>query len=176
MDSMDGTTACAVLGVPPSASRKQIRRAFRLLARHAHPDITGSAEEFRTLKLAHDVAFEAADDVVASSVVDEPVVDEPVVEELVAKEPAIVVPAVIADSSQATTVGTNPTVFGLSRPGSRRWLTTVATDYPATPTYTSILGQTMRHASSPREDHEGTKAKPSADFADFLEEALSGAA
>lgn len=57
---MDGTTACEVLGVPPRASRKTIKKAFRRLAQTAHPDVSGSADEFRRIKQAFDVAYASA--------------------------------------------------------------------------------------------------------------------
>lgn len=43
-----------LLGVPPTATPEEIRRAFRALAKTAHPDVGGDVEHFRLLRLAHD--------------------------------------------------------------------------------------------------------------------------
>ena len=37
-----------VLGVPPDASEREVRAAFRRFARHHHPDRGGDANRFRT--------------------------------------------------------------------------------------------------------------------------------
>jgi hypothetical protein len=50
--------AYAVLGVEPSASQDEIRRAYRRRVRAAHPDMGGSADEFQSVR----DAFEAVGD------------------------------------------------------------------------------------------------------------------
>ncbi|WP_423923959.1 DnaJ domain-containing protein [Frigoribacterium sp. 2-23] len=47
-------TPYEVLGVPATASDDELRRAYRRLAREAHPDLGGSAESFRRLQQAWD--------------------------------------------------------------------------------------------------------------------------
>ncbi len=51
---MDGWTAAAVLGVSPTASKREIARAFRAQAKSVHPDAAGSQEAFITLRAAFD--------------------------------------------------------------------------------------------------------------------------
>lgn len=46
-----------ILGVPKTASREEIQRAFRRLAREHHPDMSGQAtsDEFRRIREAYEV-------------------------------------------------------------------------------------------------------------------------
>jgi curved DNA-binding protein CbpA len=44
-----------VLGVPESASEDEVRQAYRRLAKAAHPDVAGDAEQFRRIAEAYDV-------------------------------------------------------------------------------------------------------------------------
>jgi hypothetical protein len=44
----------AVLGLSEGATREQIRQAYRRRARETHPDMGGSAEEFRRVQTAWD--------------------------------------------------------------------------------------------------------------------------
>jgi len=46
--------AYAILGVPPTATRDEIRAAYRNLALHAHPDKGGNLEEFNKIKAAYE--------------------------------------------------------------------------------------------------------------------------
>lgn len=48
------TNYYAVLGVRPNASFDEIRSAYRLAARQAHPDLDGNAERFRKLQAAYE--------------------------------------------------------------------------------------------------------------------------
>lgn len=57
---MDSVTARALLGVHSSADADEIKRAFRRLARTAHPDHGGSAAGFRRLLDAQRVALDSA--------------------------------------------------------------------------------------------------------------------
>ena len=43
------------LGVAPDASAAEIQRAYRRKARRSHPDLGGSVEEFKQLRLAYEV-------------------------------------------------------------------------------------------------------------------------
>lgn len=54
---MDGTTALAVLGLEPGASRHEIRSAFRAQAKLAHPDHDGAAGTFVALLDAYRAAL-----------------------------------------------------------------------------------------------------------------------
>lgn len=45
----------AILGVPLEASVADIRKAYRKMAKSAHPDAGGSPDRFALVKLAHDV-------------------------------------------------------------------------------------------------------------------------
>lgn len=51
--SLSQQAAAEVLGVDSSASRAELRQAFRARARRAHPDGGGSAEAFRQLREAY---------------------------------------------------------------------------------------------------------------------------
>lgn len=137
---MDGTSACAVLGVPPRASRQTIKRAFRRLAQHAHPDVSGSATEFRRLKQAYDVALSHAP-----------------------KQAKAPTSTLTIGPAERETVGTTATPVGRSP-----WLTSIATDYPATEVFDTIV----RNASS-RTDIAATKR--SVAFAEALEQAMQAA-
>lgn len=50
----------AVLGVARDATAAEIKSAYRTLARRAHPDAGGSAEDFRILRLAYDTLSDPA--------------------------------------------------------------------------------------------------------------------
>lgn len=52
---MPTATLYSILGVDKAASVKQIRAAYRKLAKTVHPDVGGNIFEFNRLKLAHDV-------------------------------------------------------------------------------------------------------------------------
>lgn len=47
-----------ILGVPPGASRDEIRAAYRRLAALHHPDRGGDAEAFAKVNAAHDAMLE----------------------------------------------------------------------------------------------------------------------
>ena len=49
------TNLYAALGVDKSATRAQVHRAYRKMAKKAHPDGGGTAERFALVKLAHDI-------------------------------------------------------------------------------------------------------------------------
>jgi hypothetical protein len=51
-DSRAGATAYETLGVDPTASQDELRRAYRLMARRTHPDLGGSTLEFRAVQVA----------------------------------------------------------------------------------------------------------------------------
>ena len=159
---MDGTTACAVLGVSPSASKQMIKKAFRTLARRAHPDHSGNAAAFHLLKTAYDAAVAQAE----SQVVQAPP------ETVETNEPEY---------------SASPTVEGLETPTPRRraaWLTGVLTDYPATASYGKFINgkpsselPTQVRVTSARSVHPKQNASAEAerrhqDFARFLEDAL----
>ena len=57
---MDGRPAAAVLGVEPGADRTEIRRAYRALAKRAHPDTSGELDSAPTFRLVQR-AFEVLD-------------------------------------------------------------------------------------------------------------------
>lgn len=59
-----GPPWAAVLGVSPPYTLETVRLAFRLRSRRAHPDLGGTAGEFRRLKAAYDAAraYLAGDD------------------------------------------------------------------------------------------------------------------
>jgi hypothetical protein len=57
---MDGATAGAVLGVAQDATEREIVLAYRARAKQAHPDATGSAEAFVSLRAAFDHLLAAA--------------------------------------------------------------------------------------------------------------------
>ena len=59
------THACQVLGISHNASKKEITKAYKELARKHHPDKSPSnqeraAEEFKQIKNAYDILIEAA--------------------------------------------------------------------------------------------------------------------
>lgn len=51
---MDSRRAAAVLGVAPGATKRELARAFRARAKVAHPDASGTAEDFILLRAAFD--------------------------------------------------------------------------------------------------------------------------
>lgn len=58
---MIATTAYAMLGVRPDATDKQVRRAFMMLARTLHPDVTddeNAAEQFKAVTAAYEAIQE----------------------------------------------------------------------------------------------------------------------
>jgi len=57
---MDGTSARAALGLPPDASRYDVKRAFRSLAKQSHPDRGGDRATFEHLTRAYDIACASA--------------------------------------------------------------------------------------------------------------------
>ncbi|MEZ5227247.1 MAG: J domain-containing protein [Acidimicrobiales bacterium] len=64
---MDGSTALAVLGLEPGATKQQIKTTFRALVKGAHPDAFGvssssadSADAFVELRSAYEIALAAA--------------------------------------------------------------------------------------------------------------------
>ena len=57
---MDVATAFAVLGVPSTATKPEIRIAYRAKAKWAHPDAQGSNQAFVQLSAAFDTAYSAA--------------------------------------------------------------------------------------------------------------------
>ena len=61
---MDGHIAAATLGVSPQATKSDIRRAFRALAKRAHPDARshGSDEAFIALRTAYETLVATAPD------------------------------------------------------------------------------------------------------------------
>jgi len=48
-----------ILGVKPTATPAEIKRAFRRAAKAAHPDAGGTAERMRLVKHAYDVLSDA---------------------------------------------------------------------------------------------------------------------
>lgn len=54
---MDGISARVVLGLAPEASRRDVKRAWRALAKQHHPDTGGERRSFEALRLAHDAAM-----------------------------------------------------------------------------------------------------------------------
>lgn len=67
--------ALQVLGLPSSASRRDIRSAYRKLARRMHPDVAGSSvqtdEAFRSVVAAYTVLEETNDDARTSELIRE---------------------------------------------------------------------------------------------------------
>jgi hypothetical protein len=53
-------SAISVLNLPPLYTESDVRRAYKRLARNAHPDSGGSDEAFIQLKRAHDEALRTA--------------------------------------------------------------------------------------------------------------------
>ena len=51
-DSPAAATPYEVLGVNPTASEEDLRRAYRRLLRRTHPDVGGSAEQFHAVQIA----------------------------------------------------------------------------------------------------------------------------
>ncbi|MBG6214098.1 MAG: DnaJ domain-containing protein [Cryobacterium sp.] len=51
-DSPAASTPYEVLGVSPTATDDELRRAYRLLLRQTHPDVGGTATEFHAVQLA----------------------------------------------------------------------------------------------------------------------------
>ncbi|MEO6200652.1 MAG: DnaJ domain-containing protein [Cryobacterium sp.] len=51
-DSPAAATPYEVLGVSPTASQEELRRAYRRLLRRTHPDVGGSAEQFHAVQIA----------------------------------------------------------------------------------------------------------------------------
>ncbi len=62
--SMDGSTALAVLGLEPGATKQQIKTTFRALVKGAHPDAFGveSTDRFVDLHAAYERALVGAPD------------------------------------------------------------------------------------------------------------------
>lgn len=57
---MDRATAAALLGVAPDADPDEVRRAYRVWVRIAHPDAGGDPEHFARVSQARSVLLEAA--------------------------------------------------------------------------------------------------------------------
>lgn len=51
-ESPAAATPYEILGVPASASQEELRRAYRRLLRHTHPDVGGTAERFHAVQAA----------------------------------------------------------------------------------------------------------------------------
>ncbi len=67
---MDGSTALAVLGLEPSATKQQIKTTFRALAKGAHPDAFGAetTDAFVELREAYERALRDAPEAPSISV------------------------------------------------------------------------------------------------------------
>ena len=66
-----------VLGVPETATEKEIRRAYRKLAKEHHPDAQpGSEDRFKEISGAYDVLSDEAKRKEYDEVVDAEIVDE----------------------------------------------------------------------------------------------------
>ena len=52
-----GSSPLTILGLGPTATQQEIKRAFRRLALTTHPDKGGSAAAFIRVKWAHDEAL-----------------------------------------------------------------------------------------------------------------------
>jgi DnaJ-class molecular chaperone len=59
VDDLDGTLLYQVLGLRPSASSKDIKAAYRQLARQHHPDKQGDPEVFGRIQHAYEVLGDA---------------------------------------------------------------------------------------------------------------------
>lgn len=57
---MDGTSARTMLGLAPTASEAEIKRAYRALAKTAHPDRGGDPATFDRLTRAYECALDDA--------------------------------------------------------------------------------------------------------------------
>ena len=57
---MDGTSARTMLGLAPTASEAEIKRAYRALAKSAHPDRGGDPATFDRLTRAYECALDDA--------------------------------------------------------------------------------------------------------------------
>src|SRR5690606_20083048 len=59
-ETTSGTPWWDILGVRPTATKKEIREAFVVRATAAHPDTGGSKEEFRTIHVAYKQGIDAS--------------------------------------------------------------------------------------------------------------------
>jgi DnaJ-class molecular chaperone len=57
---MSDERAFELIGLPPTATEREVQRSYRTLALTRHPDRGGSAESMAELNEAHEVALEAA--------------------------------------------------------------------------------------------------------------------
>lgn len=51
---MDKFIACSVLNLPLSYTEVELKKAYRAASKQAHPDLGGTAEDFKRVKEAHD--------------------------------------------------------------------------------------------------------------------------
>ncbi len=58
---MDGSNARVQLGLAPSASRHDVKKAYRRLAKQHHPDRGGNRQSFESLRRAAEAAMAASD-------------------------------------------------------------------------------------------------------------------
>lgn len=60
MARMSDARAFELIGLPPSATEREVQRSYRSLALTRHPDRGGTAAQMAELNEAHEVALEAA--------------------------------------------------------------------------------------------------------------------